>query len=253
MWLPALISLLVLALSSLSYVLGYDWFNLLPANDTLGTIISSVSFTGSIHGVFISLIVLAIHSATTARQCWRHLLCILPVLSVAILLAWGLKNLIAEPRPNVAMLQQAGLLSQDYYQQDHDDKISTMEAALSQALTVPEFVKRDWVMETGYAMPSIHTVIALTLGLYFFAIFRRDQRHRTAWALLCWAYIVCYSRLLLNVHRPEDLIVGAVIASLAAAMGFKILQNKEHKDQLRIKARAEKLAEAHRSTGVTRD
>lgn len=253
MWSPALISLLVLAFSALSYVLGYDWFNLLPENDILGSIISLVSFTGSIHGVFISLIVLAIHSATTARQCWRHLLCIIPVLSVAILLAWGLKQMIAEPRPNVEMLQQAGLLSHDYYQQDQADKMSSMEAALNQALTVPEFVKLDWIMETGYSMPSIHTVIAMTLGLYFFAIFRRDQRHRTAWALLVWAYIVCYSRLLLHVHRPEDLIIGGIIAALAASVGFKLLQNKELKDEQRKQARAEKLAAANSSTGVTRD
>ncbi len=75
----------------------------------------------------------------------------------------------------------------------------------------PEYMR---IVETGYSFPSGHTTLyfafctALVWSLYTF------KNKRNSWILFLFPILISYSRLYLQVHRPVDVIVGAVLGIL---------------------------------------
>ncbi len=67
----------------------------------------------------------------------------------------------------------------------------------------------------GYGFPSCHAANCTAL-----AVFLSMQFNSRKWTILLstWAIIVCYSRMYLGVHYPTDLLAGATIGGLYAAL-----------------------------------
>lgn len=68
-----------------------------------------------------------------------------------------------------------------------------------------------------YGFPSCHA--ANTFGLACFIAF--VFRHRLlVWFMMAWAVLTCYSRAYLGVHYPGDLLAGALLGLLGAALCY---------------------------------
>ncbi|MCU4162975.1 phosphatase PAP2 family protein [Carboxylicivirga caseinilyticus] len=81
-------------------------------------------------------------------------------------------------------------------------------------------VLQHWLNETGFSFPSGHSVNAFlmaTLMSYLLLFTYEDFRRRTFFILpFLWATLVALSRVILGVHSPTDIALGALIGSLIA-------------------------------------
>lgn len=68
-----------------------------------------------------------------------------------------------------------------------------------------------------YGFPSCHAANAFGLAVFISLIVR--ERTVTA-AMLIWAVLTAYSRIVLGVHYPGDLLVGAITGSLVATAAW---------------------------------
>ena len=72
-----------------------------------------------------------------------------------------------------------------------------------------------------YGFPSCHA--ANTFGLAFYLMFVFRQKGLT-WLLMAWAVLTCYSRAYLGVHYPGDLLTGAALGLLGAALCYVLFR-----------------------------
>lgn len=69
----------------------------------------------------------------------------------------------------------------------------------------------------AYGFPSCHAANTFALATFIMLLFRR--RTLTI-AMYLWAVVTACSRLVLGVHYPGDLFVGAIVGSLVSAMTY---------------------------------
>lgn len=88
------------------------------------------------------------------------------------------------------------------------------------------------VLETGYSFPSGHTTVSFAIcSTVIFLLFKyfKDHRfyinylHTTLFTLT--AVPISLSRLVLNVHRPIDIIFGALLGLFSTFLSIKIYYN----------------------------
>ena len=81
-------------------------------------------------------------------------------------------------------------------------------------------VLNHWAHETGFSFPSGHSVNAFlmaTLMAYILLFTYHDFRRRSFFMLpFLWATLVALSRVILGVHSPTDITIGALMGSLLA-------------------------------------
>jgi undecaprenyl-diphosphatase len=70
----------------------------------------------------------------------------------------------------------------------------------------------------GKSMPSSHAVNSFAQAVFFAMLFSRWR-----WLIMIGAVLVAYSRIAVGVHYPADVIVGAAIGSLLAAIMVLVL------------------------------
>lgn len=73
-------------------------------------------------------------------------------------------------------------------------------------------------MEVNNSFPSDHTIIFFTMAVTFW-LFKR--KHTYLWILL--AGMVGFSRIYAGVHYPADILVGAIIGSGFAYLGYRVV------------------------------
>jgi phosphatidylglycerophosphatase B len=74
-------------------------------------------------------------------------------------------------------------------------------------------IEAHWIEETGYSFPSGHAFTAMffaTFLLMIAATYLTTKRLWMFYALLPWALAVCYSRPILRVHTPTDIMLGGL-------------------------------------------
>ena len=71
-----------------------------------------------------------------------------------------------------------------------------------------------------YGFPSCHA--ANTFGLAFFVFYLFRNRLLSTF-IFGWAVVTCYSRAYLGLHYPGDLLVGALVGMVGAALMFGLL------------------------------
>lgn len=69
----------------------------------------------------------------------------------------------------------------------------------------------------AYGFPSCHAANAFGLAVFVALLLRR--RWLTV-AMLAWAVVTAYSRIVLGVHYPGDLIVGAIVGTIIAVGAY---------------------------------
>ncbi len=188
--------------------------------------------TGSIRGMpfLIALIALMFvfrpSDSARGREAAIAVVVLLAVgMGIAGINEFGVKPVFAEPRPNIEALAASGLLGatfpdgESFYETTggKGERRQLLAGLLPgpEQLGTTERVRDHWIHETGYSFPSGHSTsatamatIAAVLGAAALGGWRRVI------ALYCvpvWALLVGYSRVLLEVHRPIDVLAGAVL------------------------------------------
>lgn len=75
-------------------------------------------------------------------------------------------------------------------------------------------------MEVNNSFPSDHTIIFFAMAVTFW-LFKRKQTF--LWVLI--AMMVGFSRIWVGVHYPADILVGAILGSAFAYLGYRLIPN----------------------------
>lgn len=242
-----LCSVLIVALSfvfSVSAAVVYDavwapvWVAITYSGSATGITVILLSAS-----VVISLLVIRVKSI---KKGIIHGLRVFFLLSVtlggtAFFNEYVIKEQVKEFRPSILYLQKyAGLNAKEFYSEA--DKINRsnylikhINVADGQSFYVDnkplnDAVLKEWIRSAGYSFPSGHSVSAFLvvtlLGYYLLRHFKRLSGQRSGkklWilsAFYMWAILVAYSRVLIGVHSPWDISLGALWGSI---IGFILI------------------------------
>ena len=204
--------------------------------------------TGDVMGIV--LIGLALVGLLLFRRAlpWRRRLqeIAIHILVLAVLQGGGalvnellMKPLLVVPRPNIVWLAEKDALGmgaeQFYASMDKHERRAYLEGVLINpnfdAIALTDEVRNHWIHETGYSSPSGHAFSALLFATYFLAIgilFMKGRRRWIFYLLPGWAVMVGWSRVLLRVHRPVDVVLGGLLGIalgvLAIALAYRLLR-----------------------------
>lgn len=88
-----------------------------------------------------------------------------------------------------------------------------------QVLT-PRIIEGVHCSDTG-SMASSHAANHFAIAIFMILLYGTTRKTNVLF-WISWALLVCYSRVYLGVHYPTDVIVGALVGSLAAYLMFKL-------------------------------
>lgn len=214
---------------------------LLPRIDLGGDVAYAASWLTELGGIYgaplVTLVVAGVYLSRpglSARERRREA----GVLATALLVIVGLfawlnefvvKPGFGQPRPNIVELADAGVLGMTpaafYALGDKDARRAYLATLHLEHL--PAAIRGHWLRETGYSFPSGHALFSMTLATCFacLGLWALDGPRR--WCLLLlvpWALSVCYTRPLLRVHTPTDVLVGGSLGACAGLTAAWITQ-----------------------------
>ena len=143
------------------------------------------------------------------------------------------KPAVAAPRPDILLLAGDGMLGMspaDFYQLgDKAARSQFLDQVLTAAptsLDLSPAVRDHWIKETGYSFPSGHSLSSMLVTTTFLALallLLPSSRRHWVYVLMPWALGVCYSRAILRVHAPFDIVSGAVVGMVLGVLTFVLL------------------------------
>lgn len=77
-----------------------------------------------------------------------------------------------------------------------------------------------------YGFPSSHAANCVGAATFVFFVFRRHVLSRV---FALWALVMCWSRVYLGVHYVGDILIGALIGIIEAAIVYFVFQHEMHK------------------------
>ncbi len=168
---------------------------------------------------------------------------LLPMLVIIGLGAWTNEHLVkpavAQPRPNILFLASAEagpVLTEGaeafYALPDKASRSRRLDKGWDEAgLALPDLLRDHWTEETGFSFPSGHAFAAAALaGWLSLWILCEGKRYGVLFLLWGWMLAVCYSRIQLGVHRPEDILAGAAEGMLLVLLARLALARIFHKN-----------------------
>ncbi|XKM12523.1 phosphatase PAP2 family protein [Orbaceae bacterium ac157xtp] len=149
------------------------------------------------------------------------------VIGFSVLVGQGIKSTIktmtAESRPFVLWIEEKYSVDDEYfYSLPRAERKALIEQYIYQSPDVPNWLYKHWCNETGYAFPSGHVLFSTTLA-FIALLFLNYRRYYGVIALfVIWAILVEISRLVLGMHHPIDVVLGAFIAWILSLSAFLV-------------------------------
>ncbi|GAB1438962.1 phosphatidylglycerophosphatase B [Providencia sp.] len=186
--------------------------------DTAGapySILTSLLFIGIIAYVF--------------RANKKYLLIMMAVVISTVLLQQGLKtqlkSLFKEPRPYVEWLAvNYHIPPSDFYDLKRSERATLIKNIVKSSSDIPKWQRKHWQVETGYSFPSGHMLFAAGWALLMIALFWQQRLYALSIGLAIWAEGIAFSRMLLGMHWPIDVITSVIISGCFAILGYGVLQ-----------------------------
>lgn len=169
----------------------------------------------------ISVIVFRLHAEK------RILLKVVIIVVSALLLQQGiktfLKNHFQEPRPYVVWLEeQHNVTHSDFYDLTRSARAKLIKTVVKQHEDIAKWQRKHWQTETGYSFPSGHMLFAAGWALLFIAFFWQRGAYALSIGLALWAEGIAYSRMLLGMHWPIDIITSVFISAIFAMLAYAV-------------------------------
>lgn len=180
--------------------------------------------------LFIGTVIIAFRTEKT------HLLKVLLVVISVVLLQQGVKTLLKssfkEPRPYVAWLAaEHHIPTAEFYGLKRSERAELVKNTVKQDNTIAKWQRKHWQAETGYSFPSGHMLFAAGWALLLIALFWQQRLYILAIGLAVWAEGIAFSRMLLGMHWPIDIIASVVISASFAILGYGVLQFRWFKNK----------------------
>ncbi len=222
------ILILPVAIASLGYHWHWHWFPLLDLDDTPALLAYALTLSvGNVGIVFtlLALSLLALHRWRRRPGQWLvFFFCLMAALGSAFVTKTIAKQYFKAPRPYVLWLAEQGRLadSDRFYAQLPSIREQWLADGLREMpeRQVPGWLKLHWQDEVSYSFPSGHSIAAMTIaGFYCLLLLYHRRSPWLVTALASWAVAVCYSRLLLGLHWPVDILASSVLGVMFGVLG----------------------------------
>jgi len=238
---PALLTWLLIPLSSLNPRIDSTIAPYFDLTQPFAQFAYWLSFSGGTTGIpfviLLMLILLISRTGISSQQRWKET-CIIVIFTT--LFAGGgalfnehvLKPQLKLPRPNIMWLAENGALgitAEELYAigNKKSRRVPLINALNDDPLAISPQIKAHWVAETGYSLPSGHALSAMfaaTFLLMLSSTLLTSKRRWIFYLLLPWALAVCYSRPILRVHTPLDIIIGGFQGLVLGFLAWFIAQ-----------------------------
>lgn len=200
--------------------------------------------SASVYGIPVIGFIMLLLVSRRPRRPWRERSLDMMAIASLLLAVLGLVSLLNEYlikpgfhvfRPNILHLagnppaQPALRISAAAFYQlpDKDARSDYLSRILNAAdYNGPELqprLKHHWIEETGYSFPSGHTTAAMALASFFLALAstRFNGRKLIPYLILpFWGLMVAWSRTVLQVHTPIDVLAGGVQGLVAGLFAW---------------------------------
>ena len=124
-----------------------------------------------------------------------------------------LKPHFAEPRPYVVgIMKELRQPAEFFYQQSKAQRQQIIRHAAASWPKIPPWQLAHWQNETGFSFPSGHSLFVASWVLLFYGLVNVKRYWPVLIVVTLWAWAVMWSRLLLGMHWPQDLIASVVLA-----------------------------------------
>ncbi len=222
------ILILPVAIASLGYHWHWHWFPLLDLDDAPALLAYGLTLSvGNVGIVFtlLTLSLLALHRWRRRPGQWLvFFFCLMAALGSAFVTKTIAKQYFKAPRPYVLWLAEQGRLadSDRFYAQLPSIREQWLADGLREMpeRQVPGWLKLHWQDEVSYSFPSGHSIAAMTIaGFYCLLLLYHRRSPWLVTALASWAVAVCYSRLLLGLHWPVDILASSVLGVMFGVLG----------------------------------
>lgn len=191
-----------------------------------------LSTSASVYGIPVVAVFMLLLVSNLPHRQWRERASEILLAGGILLLMISLVSLLNEHvvkpgfhvfRPNILQLASAPpdrpalkMTAADFYELPDKNARSHYLARVLNAddyngPKLPPLVKQHWINETGYSFPSGHTTAAMALAGFFLALAlsRFNGRQLIPYLLLpLWGLLVAWSRTVLQVHTPLDVLAG---------------------------------------------
>lgn len=222
------ILVLPVSIASLGYQWQWRWFPLLDLDEFPALVAYGLTLSIDKVGIAITLCTLSLTVLYRWHKHPRQLIvfffCLMAALGSAFITKTVAKEYFKEPRPYVLWLAEEGHLSssENFYAQLPLMRELLLEEGLSDMSEeeVPAWLKLHWQDEVNYSFPSGHSIAAMTVAGFYCLLFL--YRGRSPWlvgGLAFWAVAVCYSRLLLGLHWPADILASGLLGVMFGTLG----------------------------------
>lgn len=180
---------------------------------------------------FITSLILVLITLYVFRS-QRHLFVKLVIIIILCILAMQgiksiLKNYFQEPRPYIEWIeQQYDISNSQFYELTRLQRAELIQKTVIQHENIPNWQLSHWQSETGYSFPSGHMLFAAGWALLLIGMFWQRRQYALCLFLAVWAEGIAFSRMLLGMHWPIDIIASTVISGCFAIIGYALLEYK---------------------------
>ncbi|MEO8210350.1 MAG: phosphatase PAP2 family protein [bacterium] len=142
------------------------------------------------------------------------------------------KEVFHNTRPSQLYFIEKGLIEnegKDYFVMSPEMKINYLQSKIEENKKILEDVYppilNSWVNDNGYSFPSGHAQTSFFMGtILAFVIFKTSSKKYYIYIPLIWAVLVAVSRVVIGVHFPFDVTVGAFTGLI---MGLIVISLKK--------------------------
>ena len=207
-------------------------FSSYKTTDTTAPVWYVITSTGAVYGsivIILSLFIyLLIHFKKKFKKRKNIFLFIGFVLGTQLLITgislYYFKTVFQNPRPSQLFLIEKGFIDKsgkEYFAMPLDEKRKYLKEKIDDNKKSFEDVYPpildSWVEDSGYSFPSGHAQTSFFLGtILAFVIYRTSTKKYYIFFPLAWAILVALSRVVIGVHYPFDVTMGALIGLIAA-------------------------------------